>query len=296
MNTIIGHELAKHTLISNPQIQSWLFHGSKGIGKATLAYYFAQHITQFTDFKCYNPDILTIHDNEEIIGIEKIRNIKNFLHLSTARSNHKLVIIDSIDNLNINATNAMLKILEEPPNNSIIILISHNLHSVPVVIRSRCFTLGLSDLNTEETQQVLKITYPDLDHKKISHIYPGTPGMVNQDITEEIHLYENLIAVISKKCNNLTVEEIITTDITLYKIEHILLTIILDIIKETLGITTSLSTNHNLICTIKNNTHTELLLPKISQIQHLIFSIRKFQLDKKASLLKLVNILAKLLN
>ena len=166
MDTIIGHTLAKHTLINNPQVQSWLLHGSRGIGKAKLAYYFAQYTTQFTDFKCQNPDILIIHDNEGIIGIEKIRNIKNFLYLSIARSNYKLVIIDSIDNLNINAINALLKILEEPPNNSIIILISHNLHAVPVVIRSRCFALGLSDLNTEETQQVLKITYPDLDHKK----------------------------------------------------------------------------------------------------------------------------------
>ncbi|CAH58011.1 AAA family ATPase [Ehrlichia ruminantium] len=295
MDTIIGHKLAKHTLINNPQIQSWLLYGSRGIGKATLAYNFAQHITQFIDFKCHNPDLLIIGDNEGIIGIEKIRNIKNFLYLSTARSHNKIVIIDSIDNLNINATNAILKILEEPPNNSIIILISHNLHAVPVVIRSRCFLLGLSDLNTSETQQVLQTIYPDLDYKKISYIYPGTPGMVTQEITEEIHLYENMISIISTQYSNSVVEEVITTNISFYKIEHILLTIILNIIKETLGTTTNLSLHHNLTCIIKNNSHIETLLPKISQIQHLIFCTRKFQLDKKSSLLNLTNMLADLL-
>ena len=120
--------------------------------------------------------------------------------------------------------------------------------------------------------------------------------MVNQEITEEIHLYENFISIISSTYSSLVIEEIITTDISFYKIEHILLTIILNIIKETLGITTSLSTNHTLIDHIKNNSQIEKLLPKISQIQHLIFCTRKFQLDKKTSLLNLINMLANLLN
>ena len=296
MDTIIGHISAKNTLICNTHIQSWLIHGSKGIGKATLAYHFAQYLTQFTNFNNYNPDILIINDNEEVIGVDKIRSIKNFLYLSTARSQYRITIVDSIDNLTINAINAMLKILEEPPNNSVIILISHNLHDVPVVIRSRCFTLGLSNLNSEQTQQVLQKNFPELDYKKVSYIYSGTPGMVNQHITSEIQLYKNLISIILNQHDTQIIESIITTDISFYKIEYIILTIMLNIIKETLGIPTNLRDNSNIIDMINNKGNIDNLLLKISQIQHLIFSARKFQLDKKSVMLNLVNIMLTLLN
>ncbi|MGN7619092.1 MAG: AAA family ATPase [Ehrlichia sp.] len=295
MDTIIGHTSAKNILMRNPHIQSWLIHGSKGIGKATLAYHFAQHLTQSKNFNCYNPDLLIINDNEEIIGIDKIRNIKNFLYLSTARFKHRVTIIDSIDNLTVNAINAMLKILEEPPSNSTIILISHNLHYVPVVIRSRCFALGLSDLDFAQTQQVLRINFPDLDYEKVSHIYPGTPGMINHNITSEIQLYKDLISIVSNQQDNQIIENTITTDISFYKIEHITLTIMLNVIKETLGIATNLRNNISLMNIITNKNHIDKLLLKTSQIQHLIFSARKFQLDKRSVMLNLVNIMLTIL-
>ena len=296
MDTIIGHTSAKNTLISNPNIQSWLIYGSKGIGKATLAYHFAQHLTQSTNLNHYNPDLLIINDDEEIIGVDKIRNIKNFLYLSTARLKYRITIVDSIDNLTINAANAMLKILEEPPNNAIIILISHNLHDVPVVIRSRCFTLGLSDLNSQQTQQVLQQNFPDLDYEKVSYIYPGTPGMVNQHITSEIQLYKDLISIISNQHDSQTIENTITTDISFYKIEHIILTIILNVTKEILGIATNLRDNSSLMNMITNKNNIDKLLLKTSQIQHLISYARKFQLDKKSVMLNIVNIMLTLLD
>ncbi|ABD45034.1 ATPase associated with various cellular activities family protein [Ehrlichia chaffeensis str. Heartland] len=295
MDQIIGHTLAKNTLIHNTHIQSWLIYGNRGIGKATLAYRFAKYLTQSTYLNHYNPDLLTINDNEEIIGIDKIRNIKNFLYLSTARLKYRIVIVDSIDSLTINATNAMLKILEETPNNSIIILISHNLHEVPTVVRSRCFTLGLSDLNPQETQQVIQNNFPHLDHKKISHIYPGTPGMVGQHIDQEIELYKALISILTNQYNNITIENIITTEISFYKVEHILFTIMLDLAKEILGITTNLSIYKHLIDNIKNKININQLLIKVSQIQQLISYAKKFQLDKKSVMLNLINTIINLL-
>ncbi|AAZ68322.1 AAA family ATPase [Ehrlichia canis] len=292
MNKIIGHTLAKNTLINNTHIQSWLLYGNKGIGKATLAYNFAQYLTQSPNSNYCNPDLLIINDNEEIIGIEKIRNIKNFLYLTTARFKYRIVIIDSIDSLTINAINAMLKILEETPTNSIIILISHNLHEVPVVIRSRCFTLGLSDLNPKQTQQVIKNNFPHLDYEKVSHIYPGTPGMVDQHIEKEIALHESLISILTHQYDSKIIENIITTDISFYKIEYILLTIVSNLAKEILGITTSLSNYNTLVDNIKNKkVDVDKLLSKLLQIQHLISYAKKFQLDKKSVMLNLVNIM-----
>ena len=296
MDTIVGHTSAKNTLIRNPHIKSWLIYGSKGIGKATLAYHFAKHLTQSTNLNYYNPDLLIINDNEETIGIDKIRNIKNFLHLSTARLKYRITIVDSIDNLTINAANAMLKILEEPPNNSVIILISHNLHDVPVVIRSRCFTLGLSDLNFQQTQQVLQQNFPDLDYEKVSNIYPGTPGMVSKHITSEIQLYKDLISIILNQHDSQMIENTITTDISFYKIEYIILTIILNITKETLGIATNLRGNSSLMNMITNENDIDKLLLKTSKIQHLIFSAKKYQLDKKSLMLNIVNIMLTLLD
>ena len=295
MDKIVGHTLAKNTLIHNVHIQSWLIYGNRGIGKATLACHFAQYLTQSTNLNHCNPDLLIINDNDETIGIEKIRSIKNFLYLSTARFIYRIVIVDSIDNLTINASNAMLKILEETPSNSIIILISHNLHKIPAVIRSRCFTLGLSDLNPHETQQVVKNNFPCLEYEKIRHIYPGTPGMVNQHIDKEIELYECLISLLSNQYDNKTIENTITTEVSFYKVEHILFTIISDLTKEVLGIPTNLSDYKHLTDNIKNKINIDQLLSKLSQAQQLISYAKKFQLDKKSVMLNLINIIINLL-
>ena len=76
------------------------------------------------------------------ITIEEIRKLKSFFALSAADGGRRVVIIDAADDMNVNAANALLKVLEEPPQHTICCLFRTNLALLPT-IRSRCRTLRL---------------------------------------------------------------------------------------------------------------------------------------------------------
>ncbi|KJV68686.1 AAA family ATPase [Candidatus Neoehrlichia procyonis] len=292
MKSIIGHKTAKKTLINNTNINSWLIYGKRGIGKATLLHAFAKHLTQHTNLETH-PDVMIINKGDEPIGIDVIRKMKQFLNLSSILSNHKIAIIDSIDDLTINAMNAMLKILEEPPNNSIMLLISHNLYNIPVTIRSRCFIIHLHDLSYDETEQVISINFPGIQlSNEIIYLYLGTPGMVTNNINDEINLYYNLIAVINNKNLNL-INDIIETTVPLHKIEHILLTIISEIIKKTIGITTELNTK---LLNLPTQQNISSLLNGYSKIQNIISTSKNMYLEKKAIMINVINIITNIIS
>ena len=86
------------------------------------------------------PDFLFVNKNpkDNNIPIEIIRNINNFVYLSPIINNKKAVIINNIDDMSINVSNAFLKILEEPPQNVLLVLTTTKLFSVLPTIRSRC--------------------------------------------------------------------------------------------------------------------------------------------------------------
>ena len=86
------------------------------------------------------PDFLFISKNKDDnnISIETIRNINDFIYLSPVINNNKAVIINNIDDMSLNASNAFLKILEEPPQNVLLVLTTTKLFSVLPTIRSRC--------------------------------------------------------------------------------------------------------------------------------------------------------------
>ena len=86
------------------------------------------------------PDFLFVNKNQgdNNIPIEIIRNINSFIYLSPIINNKKAVIINNIDDMSTNASNAFLKILEEPPQNVLLVLTTTKLFSVLPTIRSRC--------------------------------------------------------------------------------------------------------------------------------------------------------------
>lgn len=92
-----------------------------------------------------NPDAIRLEAEEKgkQIKIDQIRSLIEKIYLSSQGGGYKVVVIDPADSMNRNAANSLLKTLEEPPEDSLIILVSHQPSSLPVTIRSRCQRLNL---------------------------------------------------------------------------------------------------------------------------------------------------------
>ncbi|WP_339048174.1 AAA family ATPase [Candidatus Mesenet endosymbiont of Phosphuga atrata] len=288
MENIIGHKSAKQILINNKSVQSWLICGQKGIGKATLAKSFASFVLTHSYVHCDHPDFLIIED--PLITVERIRCLKNFLYLSPKYSDYKVVLIDSIEAANNNARNAMLKILEEPTQNSIIIIISHKPYHVPATIKSRCFQLKLSPLSYDETKQVIaKFPSEQKLCEELLSLFCGLPGIIINTASSKINdLYQSLLKVLQGQNDFKTIDCIVNTDVELDTIAYILQNLILRVVKNKIGI--EKQSNEKFIT--ENIIHNiSYWYEKCQQIIDLLVSAEKFNLDKSHILTNLVDIL-----
>ena len=131
-----------------------LFHGAAGIGKKAFAIEFSHWLMceqPLADKACgdckscqliqadSNPDLLTLYPEEEgkAIKVDQVRELIQKVSLTSHGSGYRVIIISPADALNINASNSLLKTLEEPPANTILILISDKPSKLMATIRSR---------------------------------------------------------------------------------------------------------------------------------------------------------------
>ena len=234
---IIGHEKNEEfldRLIERNAIPgAFLFSGPRGLGKASMASIFAAKVFSNTealqaeqeaslfgeeerpkslkfDTEIFEqiknnsfPDFLHITKQEDNknITIDEVREINKFLNLSPAVSNNRVVVIDSADDLNISSSNALLKSLEEPTKNSIIIMICHNRSSLLPTIISRCCEVKFSALKQEQFQQV--IDSKDLSEefiRELGVITSFSPGMSQAFAESEVEdLYRKLKSFFGKR-------------------------------------------------------------------------------------------------
>ncbi len=155
---IIGQEHIKITIqneIENDKIaHAYLFSGPRGIGKTTMARIFAKAVNcenrkkdQYEPCnKCLSCTSITKGNNLDLIeidaasnrGINEIRDLRERVKYAPSKSQYKIFIIDEAHMLTIEAFNALLKTLEEPPQHVIFILATTELHKLPSTIVSRC--------------------------------------------------------------------------------------------------------------------------------------------------------------
>ena len=179
-----------------------LLSGEKGIGKSTLAYHLINFILSEDEEFSYdmknlkidpenksfkllqnksNPNFKLVDVNEEkkMIDINQIRNLILDLNKSSFNNKARLVLIDNIELLNINAVNALLKILEEPNDNINFILINNNKRILPT-LKSRCLNFKIQ-LTTNQVfvvvNKILKDNYINLINEEILNNY-NTPGEI----------------------------------------------------------------------------------------------------------------------
>lgn len=123
------------------------------------------------------------HVEKSIITVEEARKIPEFLSLTPAEGDWRVVIVDAVDQLNVNAANALLKILEEPPERSILLLVCHAPGAVLPTIKSRCRTLKLSAPDQVAFGNILASIAPQIESHDYAALYALSYGAPGHSIT-----------------------------------------------------------------------------------------------------------------
>jgi DNA polymerase-3 subunit delta' len=113
------------------------------------------------------------------IVVQDVRSVIDRFGKTAAEGGYRVCIVDAADDMNVNAANALLKILEEPPPNAVLLLVSHAPGSLLPTIRSRCRRLALKPLEEAAMQQALDRLLPDLDgaeRRGLAVLSEGSPG------------------------------------------------------------------------------------------------------------------------
>ena len=172
----------------------WIFQGPSGIGKSIFAKRIAglmlgaETPDAAADDKTMqlvlsggHPDLKWVERSlnekgklRQDITVEQIRELNQFFTLRPAMAGWRVGVIDSLDEMNVSGMNALLKTLEEPPNNALLILISHSRQPILPTIRSRCQVLRLYPLSEEDTKTVLSAHECNVD--LAVDLAPGRPG------------------------------------------------------------------------------------------------------------------------
>ena len=180
---LFGHKAAEGELAerlhAGKMHHGWLLTGPAGIGKATLAYRFARAALSRPDERdrtgrslgvssetsgsrqvraLSHPGLLVIRRAYNVkdkkfgvtIPVDEVRRLRQFLAMSTEAGSWRVVIVDSADDLNIAAANALLKSLEEPPPRTVFLVLSAEPGRLLPTIRSRCQMRALEPLSSAD--------------------------------------------------------------------------------------------------------------------------------------------------
>lgn len=114
------------------------------------------------------------------ITVDEIRKLRGHFTMSASGGGWRVAIIDAADEMNLQAANALLKLLEEPPARSVILLVCHQPQRLLPTIRSRCRVLRLAPLSAEDMGRALLAADQTLDDLEVLHLLTG--GSVGQAI------------------------------------------------------------------------------------------------------------------
>ena len=134
---------------------AYLFYGSRGTGKTSIAKIFANEVNRNEEYQKENVDIIEI-DAASNNGVDEVRDIKEAIKFLPTEGKYKVYIIDEVHMLTTAAFNALLKTLEEPPAHVIFILATTEIHKIPATILSRCQRFEFKSLSQEQLIDRLK--------------------------------------------------------------------------------------------------------------------------------------------
>jgi DNA polymerase III subunit delta' len=237
---LYGHDQAQLELVDTLQRgqvhHGWLLSGPPGIGKATLAYRFAKCLLASPEERdistgrlevpktsvanrqvvsLSHPGLLVLRRPYDASGkrfmasipVDEVRRLRSFLSHRAAQDSWRVVIVDSADDLNINAANALLKSLEEPPDRMVFLLVSSEPGRLLNTVRSRCRRLELGALDEAElkaaTQQAFEASEADAPGEDMwNSLVPLARGSVRRLIgihfAGGLELHQKIVEIFSK--------------------------------------------------------------------------------------------------
>ncbi len=146
-------------------------------------------------------DSLEEHELKRNISIAQIRNLQPLFATQASISRYRVVVIDAIDDLERGGANALLKNLEEPPKDTVFLLVSHAPERLLPTIRSRCQILRFDPLKDDQMRTALSALAPKLDQTEINALIAageGAPGKSLQYIDADLAELESLARDIMK--------------------------------------------------------------------------------------------------
>ena len=186
---------------------AWLLTGPEGVGKATLAYRMARRLLGARPDPVFgvlgaspsdvvsrqvaarsHPDLMVLERETDdgkarkSIPVDEARQLPAFFSNSPAISPYRVAIIDAADDLNVNAANAVLKTLEEPPAKGVILLVSHAPGRLLPTIRSRCrrLTVPAPDMAKAASMVEERAGVSSHDADRLARMAKGAPGRALQ--------------------------------------------------------------------------------------------------------------------
>ncbi len=233
---LYGQERAERAfldaLASGRVHHGWLLAGPRGVGKATLAYRIARAMISWQDdglFGSGPPETLRMDPEDAVfrriaaqgesrlrvlrraanektgrlatvITVDEVRKVKEFLQLSVPDGGWRVIIVDAAEEMNTSAANAILKLLEEPPEKTLLLLVSHAPRRLLPTIRSRVRVLDCAELGPEDLARALAATgaEPPRDMAALSQLSGGSVGeALRLMAVDGLDLYARLVGLFS---------------------------------------------------------------------------------------------------
>lgn len=170
-----------NSIVANPP-HGLLLEGSAGIGKGALANYIAANLLGVELKSIHNHPYLQIIDTAGSISIDDIRRLTNFskLKVSGTRVIKRVIIVEHAQNMTLEAQSAFLKLLEEPPTDTVIILTADNAqHLLPTILSRVVVVRVTKPAQPELTTHFLGLGYKDKEIARAYAISSGLPGLMS---------------------------------------------------------------------------------------------------------------------
>jgi len=188
----------------------WMLCGPRGIGKATLAYKIARMVYgNVGDFFIIDLDHNldergNLKTDAKAISVHTVRAMIERMQMSSMSGQWRVVLIDAVDELTVAAENAILKLLEEPPQQTLFLLVTHQLSNVLPTVRSRARVEKMRPLSISELRELCVKFMGDTEiSSEILKLSNGSFGKIaNLKASGGDEIYEQLLDVLQNKHSN----------------------------------------------------------------------------------------------